>query len=869
MPIDSTADLLFRIGANTDDAEGNIARFRSLLGTDLGEMGAQFKDWSTGVFGDLSTVQGAVLGMTAALAAGVVAVAAAAGEAAHKYSDYVTEVERGSRATGISLEKMSGLKFAAEETGTSYDSLVTGLTRFASTVVKAAAGGEQQMEMFKRLGISQEQVKAGEKDMGPLLEQVADRFHGLGSQVEKTAVARELFSRGGAALVRMLSLGSEGLREFEREAAKLGLTVGQQDVVEVEKFRLTTKATEAQMEALSLEIGKFVLPVFERFKVGVLAVAIGLKDLPKALHGDWWASWKEDMAEAGERIDKLSHALANLPAEGEGLGDPEKIAKVREEWTGLVDVLERVKDASKDTFSVDDRTAKDFEKLQDEIGKAERKYDELRAAGKLTAEDAAQEAAALRALPAALSALLTHQIAEINQKNLDAQQDLFQRIIGQQKATTAQRMALWDAEIEKLREKLAKEKALTAGNLELLAQLERAGYDRIGREATDAVTNASERLDAKIEQLSEHTYEQKRAAWNREIDAETAADAKAEALTAANVFKLVYLRKAGLDKIAADARAAGAAELARLGEQLARTERAHETTAQRIVSEYQAELGKYVAAEEKKTLALAVGEAQRAQIVAMYAAIRKGLLDKETADLQAVLNSQGWQGVFGAKFAETIRGNEALLKQWQTSTNQAAMMVKVTLEGLKEAGQQTFEGMAQGMGANIASAIVYQKSLGEAMRAAVASTLESLAARAMTYAIYSTALGFLRLAEWDPVGADAAFTSAAIWASVGAASAVAGRYAAGKQASGGGASAGGGTGPGATENAAAGKDMQAGAVPATAAAAGGSHVTVNVWGHVVGTSGVGELCDMLNDAVLNSDHTLTATNTKTGVQVTR
>jgi len=40
-----------------------------------------------------------------------------------------------------------------------------------------------------------------------------------------------------------------------------------------------------------------------------------------------------------------------------------------------------------------------------------------------------------------------------------------------------------------------------------------------------------------------------------------------------------------------------------------------------------------------------------------------------------------------------------------------------------------------------------------------------------------------------------------------------------------------------------------------------------VYGHVVGTSGVAEFAGMLNDAVMNSDVQLTATNTKTGVQV--
>jgi len=46
-------------------------------------------------------------------------------------------------------------------------------------------------------------------------------------------------------------------------------------------------------------------------------------------------------------------------------------------------------------------------------------------------------------------------------------------------------------------------------------------------------------------------------------------------------------------------------------------------------------------------------------------------------------------------------------------------------------------------------------------------------------------------------------------------------------------------------------------------------VTVNVWGHVFGVSGIQELASAMNDAVLNRDVTFTATNTKTGVVVTK
>src|SRR5581483_11075607 len=138
-------------------------------------------------------------------------------------------------------------------------------------------------------------------------------------------------------------------------------------------------------------------------------------------------------------------------------------------------------------------------------------------------------------------------------------------------------------------------------------------------------------------------------------------------------------------------------------------------------------------------------------------------------------NSQGWQGVFGNEFAALLKGNEAKTKEWAQSQNQAHLLVKDSLTMLNTMAQQTFQTFAQAEGQAIASAIVYSKSIGKAMEAALAATLESLAAQAMVHAIYSLGWGFKCLAEYDYVGASNSFTAAAIFGSLGVGSAIAGR----------------------------------------------------------------------------------------------
>ncbi|MDR3700603.1 MAG: hypothetical protein P4L56_13250 [Candidatus Sulfopaludibacter sp.] len=873
MAFDSSAGLLFSIGANSDDAEANIARFRSLLGKDLGDLKGEFGAWAEEILGDLTTVKGATIALTAVTAAGVVALGTAMVETTDHYADYVAEVERGSKATGISTERMSGLKFMAAETGTSYDSLVTGLTRFSSTIVKAAEGGKQQSDAFAALGITQAQIAAGEKDMMPLLDLVADRMHALGSQVDRTAIARDLFSRGGAALVRMLSLGSEGMKEFEARAAALGLTVEMQDVVAMEKYRAALAAVKSQQEALDIELGKNSISVMTELKEAWAGLWMTLKTFQPSSILSFWAQWGANVGNLKAEIEQTAKALANLPTgQGDALEHTAKAAKeMVKDFRGFNEVLDEYQGKIAEAAGGEAKVTEETRRMQEALQKARDEFEKLKSEGKLDPAEIERQtelmAAAAAKLPEAVFAAWNSYWTKQDEAVAAAGNQLRETLLRQGQQTMAVQVALLEMERNARLEKLHKEKDETAENLALVNQIYQSGLKKIEDTQAAAVSKEGRDIDAKIAEQGERTFELRRSQVSRQIDELRVQHEEKYGIEEEYEQKLDQLKKVELDKIAADEKLAGDTELARLQEDLKRVESAHETSEQRIVSGYQADLAKYVAIEERKSLALAVGEAQRAQISKAFAAIREGLLNKEQQDLQALTNSTGWRGVFGQEFAQMIRGNENLLKEWSTSTNQSAMMVKVTLEALKETAHQTFDQMAKGMGQNIAHAVIYSKSIGQAMKAVLESTLESLAAQAITYAIFSTALGFTDLAEGNEAGAAAAFTAAAIWASVGAAAAISGRALAGSGGGAGGSGAGT-SGPGSygSQTAAASAD-QGSAIPAPNA--GGRNVQVNVYGHVVGTSGVGELCSMINDAVINGDQPLTATNTKTGVQVNR
>jgi hypothetical protein len=318
-------------------------------------------------------------------------------------------------------------------------------------------------------------------------------------------------------------------------------------------------------------------------------------------------------------------------------------------------------------------------------------------------------------------------------------------------------------------------------------------------------------------------------------------------------------------QLKAEQKAAADEELARLGVERERIARTYETSEQRIEGQYLADVAKYSAAEEKKRLAGETDETRRWQITQSFAALRASLYTREQTELQMLRNSQGWQGVFGSEFAEGLKRNEALARAWAESTNQSAMLVRVSLENLKETAQAAFGELAKGEAGSIMSAVVYGKSIKAAMEEATKAVLTSVSEQAGVKAIESLAWAALDFAVGDFPGSAEALVAAALFGSLAAATAVAGRAI--PNAQGGSGGAGGGSGADRSGSGSGGSSGSRGPMQGTAADMGGSHTTVNVYGHVYGPGGVGQLISDVNDAVLNSGHTLTATNTTSGIQI--
>jgi len=794
MGVGSSADLLFKIGGDSAEAQAALNSLRGVMGTELASMAQMMLTWSKRVGDWMKTTQGAMILGGAALAGGVVAAGSALAAAAVKAAEYADEIDDARAVTGIAVEDLSALRYAAKMSDVEFGELTNALRFFGRSIDEARKGTGAQFEAFHRMGIGQAEIQVGAKNMLPLFMRLTDAFHQNANATEKVAIARQIFGRGaGADFIDWLNRGSEATERLTRRAAELGKVLTEKDIEAAQILRAQMKELGERTEALELRAGRAAMPAvtaWTALKIAIMETLTG----PAGLEGG--------ISVVGARIGA---AYAKIRVEIEAMVkaagvkvpkpflEPEQVKKTYTEFEGLSNMLGQVRMRLAGMQGEEVRVEAESARMGEEVWKAAQKLRELHTEGKITAEVFERETRALGLLPAAVKSLTDLQWKEI---------------------------------VDKWRE---------------------------------AEAGATRELTGRLFGMGEETWTHRREALAREMAGLRADYAVRHILTAGNMAKIGLIEEAGRNKIEAERGEAFRQELVQLQAHLAEMLTARMTSRERLDWGYNQDLVKLGEVKEAQVLRQGWGPEEAWALQQQFAINRAAALKKYGTDLQVLVNSEGWQGLFGAQFGELLRGNEELSRAWAERTSESMLMVRVAVEGLSEMGKRAFDQFAEGMGGAAAEAIIYGKSFGAAMREATTQALASLAAQSIAYAIYSTALGFLRLAEWMPGSAAAAFKAAALFGVAGVTAAAVGRAIAPRsEATSAAATSGVGAGASATAGTAQGSQERQ-----------GPRVTIIVQGHVIGQAGIEELTSMINEAVKDRDVRLVATQVRQATRVIR
>lgn len=135
---------------------------------------------------------------------------------------------------GIATDQLSALRWAGQQTGVEASTLDAGLQRLTKSISEAAKGTGKARKELKELGIDVKALNLATPD--DQFRAVAAAISGVTNQADRVRIAFKLFGNEGTTLLNTLKLGASGLRQFEREAKDLGISLSQRDAEAVEEF---------------------------------------------------------------------------------------------------------------------------------------------------------------------------------------------------------------------------------------------------------------------------------------------------------------------------------------------------------------------------------------------------------------------------------------------------------------------------------------------------------------------------------------------------------------------------------------------------------------------------------------------------------
>lgn len=190
-----------------------------------------------------------VISVGAAIAAPLALVVKSAVEAGSKLFDM-------SKRTGVSVEELSKLAFAAQQTGTDLETLEAALRN----VAKQSKGVLGTAKDFR--AIAREIVK-------------------LPTPAERAAAAIKEFGKSGTQLLPMI----EQLAELEEQAEKLGLTLSTKDAEALDNFGDVLDMLGSQVGAVRNQIGVAISEAFQPFLEGATRIVSQIIDWVKQNRG--------------------------------------------------------------------------------------------------------------------------------------------------------------------------------------------------------------------------------------------------------------------------------------------------------------------------------------------------------------------------------------------------------------------------------------------------------------------------------------------------------------------------------------------------------------------------------------------------------
>lgn len=209
------------------------------------------------------------------IAASGAAILAGFGAAVGVFISAGDALDKMSGRTGISVEALSELGYAAAQSGANLETLEKGVRTMQKAIVEAAGGTKTYVDALADLGLTAKDLQGLSPE--EQFTVIADRISKIEDPTRRAAIAMQVLGRAGTALLPLMSGGAQGIEELREAARDLGLTVSTETATNAARLGDRIDDLKSVVRATAIAVGDALAPTLEKVVVSITRVAVAVQ----------------------------------------------------------------------------------------------------------------------------------------------------------------------------------------------------------------------------------------------------------------------------------------------------------------------------------------------------------------------------------------------------------------------------------------------------------------------------------------------------------------------------------------------------------------------------------------------------------------
>lgn len=181
-----------------------------------------------------------------------------------------------SARTGVSVEALSELSFAADRSGTSAEGLETGLKKMQKNLAEAAGGSRAAQDALGAVGLTIADLQGLSPDQQFKL--IAEGVSRIQDPSLRAAAAMDIFGKSGTDLLPLMADGAKGIEDMQARARQLGLTMSGKDAAAASAFDDAMVDLNATLKMAVFQVGAALQPVLQDVVAWLTSAAVSARN---------------------------------------------------------------------------------------------------------------------------------------------------------------------------------------------------------------------------------------------------------------------------------------------------------------------------------------------------------------------------------------------------------------------------------------------------------------------------------------------------------------------------------------------------------------------------------------------------------------